>query len=556
MTPNRFQYIDNLTYTTGAHSLKIGANIHRIQLNHATPIFAAGGYTFVSLRDLIVAATPRQFLGTITGSIPRGMRQLNMGFYMQDDWRARSDLTLNLGLRYEPIKLPYEVRGRLANFRKASDSQITVGNPLFTVNPSLKNFAPRLGFAWDLFGNGRTSVRGAYGLFYELFQPLQYHGGNPIAPPLSIRVAIDRPPFPDFRTALPADPTEIIATPWGISDLVQQEGVHQYQLSVQRQLSTDTVIQVAYMGSHGYNMVHMLDRNTAIPQRDAAGRFPFYPVGSRRRNPKFTQMRDYGWDGSSYYNALAVTLRKRFSQGHSYQIAYTFGKNIDNTSAAGVGESDAQPNGLSTFTEDINMDKGLSVFDVRHRISINGSWDLPLGAGKTVGANWKGIPQHLLGGWAINGILTASEGGWSNVRLPFNWSNSQQVTDIPDRPSLLPGGNNNPVLFDGREPTRYFDGSQFVLGPPGYFGNVGRNTIRRPGVLTLDLSILKNVHFTEQTYLQFRAEMFNIANRANFSAPDTSTIQDETGRRSLTTGRITDTTTTARQVQFALKIYF
>ena len=162
----------------------------------------------------------------------------------------------------------------------------------------------------------------------------------------------------------------------------------------------------------------------------------------------------------------------------------------------------------------------------------------------------------MLGGWAINGILTASEGGWSNVRLPFNWSNSQQVTDIPDRPSLLPGGNNNPVLFDGREPTRYFDGSQFVLGPPGYFGNVGRNTIRRPGVLTLDLSILKNVHFTEQTYLQFRAEMFNIANRANFSAPDTSTIQDETGRRSLTTGRITDTTTTARQVQFALKIYF
>ncbi|MBI2822215.1 MAG: TonB-dependent receptor [Acidobacteria bacterium] len=556
VTPNRFQYIDNLTYTTGAHSLKAGFNIQRIQLNHSTPIFMAGGYTFVNLQDLIVAATPRQFLGTITGVIPRGMRQLNMGFYAQDDWRVRPNLTLNLGLRYEPITLPYEVRGRLANFRNASDSKITVGNPLFTVNPSLKNFAPRVGFAWDPFGDGRTSIRGGYGIFYELFQPLQYHGGNPIAPPFSIRVALNRPPFPDFRSALPADPDQIIATPWGISDSVEQEGVHQYQLSIQRQISADTVIQLAYIGSRGYNLVHMMDRNTAIPQRDPEGLFPFYPAGSRRRNPNFTQMRDYGWDGSSYYNALGLTVKKRFAQGYSYQVAYTFGKNIDNTSAAGVGESDAQPNGLSTFPEDIDFDKGLSVFDTRHRIVINGSWDLPIGSGRAFGGGWKGLPQALLGAWTVNGILTVSDGGWSNVRLPFNWSRSQQVTDIPDRPSLIPGGNNNPVLSDGREPTRYFDGSQFVLGPQGYFGNVARNTISRPGVLTIDFSVLKNFNFSEERYLQFRAEMFNLANRANFSAPDTNTILNETGQRSLTTGRITSTTTTSRQVQFALKIYF
>jgi hypothetical protein len=157
--------------------------------------------------------------------------------------------------------------------------------------------------------------------------------------------------------------------------------------------------------------------------------------------------------------------------------------------------------------------------DVRNRLSINGSWDLPLGSGRAIGGDWRGPIQQILGGWSLNGILTASDGNWQSVRIPFNWSRSAQTADVPDRPSLIPGGNQNPVLSEGRDPNRYFDASQFVLGPPGYFGTLGRNTLERPGVFTLDFSLQKNFNFSEQKYLQFRAEMFNITNRAPSRPP-------------------------------------
>jgi hypothetical protein len=338
--------------------------------------------------------------------------------------------------------------------------------------------------------------------------------------------------------------------------LIEQQGVHQYQLSVQRQLSTDVVLQLSYLGSHAYNLGHMVDRNTALPQKDAQGFYPFFPQGAPRRNTAFAQMRDFAWDGRSWYNALGVTLKKRFSRSYSLQASYTYSKNLDNSSAAGVGESDTQPNGLSTFTDNIDFDYGHAIFDVKNRLNITASWDLPFGRSRAFGASWNGPMQQLLGGWSLNGILTVADGGWTSLRIPFNQSRSGQTADVPDRPSLLAGGNSNPVLSDGREPSRYYDTSQFVLGPPGYFGTLGRNTLNQPGVLLFDLSIQKNFNFTEEKYLQFRAELFNMANRANFATPDNSVILNATGQRSLTAGRITATTTSARQVQFALKIYF
>ncbi|MBI2820839.1 MAG: TonB-dependent receptor [Acidobacteria bacterium] len=554
---NRFQYIDNLAYSTGAHSLKAGLNIHRLQFNSAFPVFMAGNYTFVSLRDLITAATPRTYFGTISGIVPRGMRQFLMGFYVQDDWRVRPTLTVNLGLRYEPITLPREVAARLSTFRRPTDTSLTVGNPLFAVNPSLKNFGPRIGVAWDPFGDAKTSIRFGYGLFFDLVNPVYYYNSIHTNPPFVTTLTLNRPSFPDIRAGLPADLSGIRVSPYGFSDEIEQGGLHQYQLSVQRQLSADLMVQFSYMGSRGYNLVHLLDRNTALPQRDAEGRYPYYPAGSPRRNSAFNRMRDYAWDGSSFYNALGITVKKRFTQGYSLQASYTFGKAIDDAATGSTSEdSGGQPVGLSTFTDDITFDHALSVVDVRNRISINGSWDIPFGSGRTIGGDWRGPIQQILGGWSLNGILTASDGNWQSVRIPFNWSRSAQTADVPDRPSLIPGGNQNPVLADGRDPNRYFDDTQFLLGPPGYFGTLGRNTLERPGVFTLDFSLQKNFNFSEQRYLQFRAEMFNITNRANFASPNSTVILDETGRRSLTAGRITNTNTTSRQVQFGLKIYF
>ncbi|MBI2822619.1 MAG: TonB-dependent receptor [Acidobacteria bacterium] len=560
---NRFQYIENLSYTTGAHSFKAGLNIHRIQYNYVQPAFVAGQYTFRTVRDFVAANTPQTFLGTITGVIPRGVRQILMGFYVQDDWRIRPNLTFNMGLRYEPFTRPNEVAGRISALRRPSDTVMTVGNPMFTVNPSLQNFAPRVGFAWDPFGNGKTSVRAGYGLFFELVQPVHYFNTSTFNAPFAIRILRDNPPFPNPRQDLPDDPRLIQSSPQVISDEIRQGGLHQYQFSIQRELLPDIVVQVAYTGSHGYNLGHIVDRNTAIPQRDAAGVYPFWPAGSTRRNPAFSQLRDLAWDASSFYNALGLTVRKRFSQGYSFQLSYNYGKSIDDHSSTSVFDTGGSPNGSSLFPDDVTFDRGLSGFDVRNRLVLSGSWNLPFGSGRAMGGSWSGPVEQILGGWTLNGILTAAGGNRGNLLMPVNRSRSGQTTDIADRPNLIPGGNNNPILSGGRDPNAYFDVFQFEPGPLGYFGNLARNTIENPGVLTADFSIGKSFNFREDRYLQFRAEMFNIANRANFGgigAAFSGAVSPFLGGAALprnpTAARITRTITTSRQIQFGLKLYF
>ena len=190
---------------------------------------------------------------------------------------------------------------------------------------------------------------------------------------------------------------------------------------------------------------------------------------------------------------------------------------------------------------------------------------MPFGRGRAVGADWSGVVQQILGGWSVNGILTSSDGNRATLTVPFNHSRSGQTTDVPDRPTLIPGGNNSPVLADGRDPNNYFDVNQFVLGPAGYYGNTARSSLELAGVFTTDISVSKNwaVH-GEERYVQFRAEMFNIANRANFGGLggiNSNAIAMFGGTsaaptRSPTASIITRTSTTARQIQFALKLYF
>jgi hypothetical protein len=594
-TLNRFQYIDNLSITSGAHSIKTGFNIHRLQFNYDAPIFAPGFVQWQTVKDMVSGTSPFVFLGTLTGRSPRGMRQWLYGFYVQDDWKIRPNLTLNLGLRYEPYSTVTEVNNNISSVRHPSDQFLTNGNPLFIKNPSNTNFAPRVGVAWDPFGDGKTSIRAGYGLFYELIQPIHYFSNINVNPPSAVKIirvlvspnALGGPiPFPDPAQGFEASDCTTTnnqttcpfpTAPWSLSEEIEQGGLHQYQFSIQRELARDFVLSVGFKGSKGYNLGHILDRNTAVPQTDANGVFPYWPVGSVARNPAFGQQRDMAWDMDSWYNSLEISAKKRFSQGYSLQLAYTYGKSIDEGSSTTVFDDGGTDNGAVFFPDDPDFDKGLSAFDVRNRMVLNGSLDLPLGQGRAYGSNWSGALQHILGGWAINGILTASDGAHMNVILPSNHSNNQQSADVADRPNLIPGGNNNPVLSDGRDPNLYYDPLQFEVflatdqkciddpgpGCPGYLGNLGRNTMETPGVLTLDLSLQKDIHFTEDYYLQFRAEMFNIFNRANFDRPESqeqyaapfSSLRGAVSRNP-NAGIISNTITSARQIQFALKLIF
>jgi hypothetical protein len=278
----------------------------------------------------------------------------------------------------------------------------------------------------------------------------------------------------------------------------------------------------------------------------------FFPLGGQKRNPNFSGVRMELWDGNSFYNALKIGLNKRFSKGMQLQMSYTSSKAIDDSSNVNHADSN-DGNGSSGWSvpdpDDRSSSRGFSGIHIRHAFTTNFSYDLP----------WKGqgIAATLLGGWQVNGILGAAVGPPASLNINFDQARSGQF-ELSQRPDLRAGASNNPVLSDGRDPNRYFDSGAFAVGPAGFFGNLGRNTLIGPGILTFDMGLNKSFRLHERASLQFRAEAFNLFNRANFNLPARNVFVSTRGvvGPDPSAGQITTTTTTSRQIQFALKILF
>jgi hypothetical protein len=269
-------------------------------------------------------------------------------------------------------------------------------------------------------------------------------------------------------------------------------------------------------------------------------------------NPNFDAVIQRSGGADSHYHALQLSLNKRFSKGFQIQGSYTWSNSLDTSSKQIRGPGESNQTYSTQNWLDPASEKGPSNFDVKHVFTLNYTVDLP-------GQNMAGAAGHVLGGWQLGGIVTLATGVAETLQLGYDQCRclsgeifGVSTTDV--RPDLTAGGDNNPVLSDGREPTKYFDRDQFIPGPAGFHGNIGRNTLRIPGVSTFDFSLIKNTRLTEQTNLQFRAEFFNIFNRANFGDPETRLFSSPGSN--FAAGRITKTTTTARQIQFALKIAF
>ncbi len=256
-----------------------------------------------------------------------------------------------------------------------------------------------------------------------------------------------------------------------------------------------------------------------------------------------------GLTGYSWYNALQLQLQKRFSQGLTFSSSYTWSKNLGNVGAGVTGGEWRGGGGfrISNQWDFKTFDKGRLDQDVPH----NFNYDIPVGQGSTFGTNMGGVSQAILGGWQINGAFTA-RAGLAQTIGGTGYSTSSRYCRCTVRPNLIPGGDNNPVLGDL---DRYFDPSQFEAVEPGYFGNVGRNTLDGPGLSKMNFSVFKGFAVSEGKNLQFRAEFFNLANRANFAAPSGGVFNTRGGTNE-NLGRITSTVTTSRQIQFALKFEF
>ncbi len=559
LTQNVFSFAQNLSHTRGRHLLKFGSLFERYQDNMLNPTFSLGIYNFADLSNFL-RNTPRQFVGlTPDAQLDRYWRFTLFGFYAQDDYKITPRLTLNLGLRYEFATMPQDRRDiALVNL---TDRQITPG-PLYQ-NPTYKNISPRLGFAWDVLGDGKTSLRGGYGWYFNTNnqQNLIVTVTNP---PATTRVVVANPTFPN--PSFSAISNAIRPIEWNLKN----PSNHVYNLSLQHQLPWDFVVTLGYAGARGTHLLRNTDANTSVPTRLADGTY-FFPNNAPRRNTAFGVIELKKSDGDSWYNALIFEVRKRFSRGFDFQSSYTFGRTIDNTQAS-TFFSDATNATVSALPEPagLNYNKGLADFHIQRNWVMNFSWELPFAKGL------KGAAGKILDGWGVLGISQVRSGLPLTVFLAGNRSQSKWAPSSgpglgPDRPSFAPGYTFQSAVTGS--PDAYFDPKAFLLQPSGTLGTLGRNTFIGPNLRTFDLAMIKNTTWSklgEGTRIQFRVESFNLFNRANFGTPSLQVYAGTpealnqppaslapTQPASLATfGRIRSTVTSARQIQLGLRISF
>lgn len=560
LTQNVETFDQGLVHTRGRHVLKTGALVERYQDNLFNPTFSLGVFTFANIRSFL-QNQPQRFLGlTPNGALDRYWRFTLFGFYAQDTFAVNSRLSLNFGLRYEFATQPKDIYGRDSALLQMTDP-VPVTGQLYE-NPTLKNVSPRLGFAWDLFGTGTTSLRGGYGWFFNTNnqQNLIVTITNPPATP--------RPIIPNPRFPVPVFEREINSirpVEWNIKN----PNVHVWNLSLQRELWPDSVLTLGYAGSRGVHLLRSGDVNIPAAMRLPDGSYSFCGnalqpnrttcTAQPRPNPAFSTIELKRSDGNSWYNAMIVEWRKRWSRGFNFQSSYTFSRNIDTTQAS-TFFSDATNGTTSAFPElpGLNYNKGLADYHAKHNWLVNLTWEVPMPKVENRFVN------TALSGWQLAAITQMRSGN------PLTLFVSQNISRSLWSPSLGPGlGFDRPSMAAGRthqdaiigDPNRYFDPSAFVLQSVGTLGNLGRGALIGPNLRNFDLAAVKNTRLSmlgEAASLQFRAEFFNLFNRTNFAPPGLQAFSGAAENEAplATLGRIRSTVTAARQIQFGIRLIF
>jgi hypothetical protein len=605
---NTFQLYDDAFINKGTHTIKFGFAAERMELEIKALSDPNGIFQFKNLQAFY-ANNPSRFKGGIASTLsPRNLRQTLAGGYIQDDWRFKPNLTLNLGLRYEMVTVPTETAGKLAVLRNLSDATPHLGDPFFN-NPTTKNFEPRVGFAWDPFRNGKMAVRGGFGMFDVLPLPYQFTLLTTLAAPFFQYTSINNPGVGSFPSNLPPLPANKLRATY-IDPNPKRNYVMQYNLNIQYQLTPSLTSLLAYVGSRGIHQPYRPDDADIVlptltpsgylfPKVDALGNLftptcnQLDPNGSdpdtcappNRINENYGSVRGMFYEGQSYYNALEAQLAKRMSHGFQVQGTFTWGRSIDTSSATVAGDAFGNSIASPSFFFNPRASRGVSDFNVARTLVINGLWELPSPKSIT------GPARFLTEGWQLGIIFTASTG------IPFtptfgtggdpNGTLSSDDWAYPNRlggsgcQSLTNSGNPNnyiktqcfavPVapnqaFFDANcDPAPPSLGAALAPGDLRCFnlkGNSGRNIAVSPGLTSVDFSVFKNNYIrkiSETFNIQFRAEMFNVFNHANFAppvTPDNTDIFDPTGAPTGVAGLLTRTTTTAREIQFALKVIF
>ncbi len=555
---NLFTYEDRISLTRGRHQFNFGAWFQRLRSNETLALSQYGQATFTSLDTFLLGT-----IGTLLyDPAPTEMnwRSWMGAWYAEDVMRLSPKLTLSLGFRDEFTSGWNEAHGRAATYTFTDgviSAQPKIGNSAFTANNAKFLLQPRAGLAWSPFNNAhRTVVRAGFGMYNDLQDALGYRTDQnaPLNPTYSL------PSLPISQ--LPVSPSAPVPAtaklvPGGVQPNLYTPTLISYSFRIQQELTENTAITVGYIGSHGYHEILGIDANEPFPVICPASSCPatypssfpagiagtpvpagtYYVPAATRANSVLANTWTYFSEATSSYNALQVDLNHRFSKGLSLRGVYTWSKTLDDGDSLNATTSGGEP-ALASNPFDLHADWGLANFDVRNVGVINATYALPFRGSKFVS------------GWTVNSIVTLQGGFPFTPQLSYNPSNNGDTRN-PVRPFVNPAFT-GPVILGN--PNEWFNPAAF-LAPPnnsGFYGNLGRDTLIGPGLATWDFSLMKDTRIRERFNLQFRAELFNLLNRANFNTPN-AVVFTPTGV-SPTAGVITSTSTTSRQIQFGLKL--
>ncbi len=569
MARNLYTYEDRVSWTHGVHQFTFGAWFQQFQSNETIALSQYGQATFTSLQTFLTGVTS----SFLYDPAPTEMnwRSLFGALYAQDVIRVTPKLTLTLGFRGESSTGWNEAHGRAANYTFTSgviSDQPRIASSAFTVNNAKFLPEPRIGFAWSPY-LGKTVIRAGFGMYNELQDALGYRMDQnaPFNPAYSIAaLSVSKLPI-DPNAATPA---KALLVPGGVQPDLKMPTLISYSLRLEQELTPNTSLTLGYIGSHGYHELVGTDANTPIPTICPASPCPatypsnfpaglagtpvpagsyYIPAGTPKANPTLANTWTWFSVGDSNYNALQIDVNHRYSHGLSLRGVYTWSKALDDGDSLN-GTTAGNAPGLVANPYNISADWGPATYDVRQIGVVSAVYFLPVGRGKAFANSLGGLANGLVGGWSVNSILTLQSGFPFTPQLSYNPSNNGDTRN-PVRPFVNPNFTGNPILGS---PTQWFNPSAFLQPPPnsGFYGNLRRDSLTGPGLATWDFSAVKDTVLHERLTLQFRAEIFNLLNRANFNTPNL--IVFTPSGVSGSAGVITSTSTTARQVQFALKL--
>jgi hypothetical protein len=565
---NLYTYTDDVQIAKGKHQFNFGLWFQRVQQDSAGVEAGYGSVTFLSLQDFL-QGNAFTLSGGGNGDVV-GARQWETAAYAQDTIRATNTLTVTLGLRYEPTNGWHEIGGReqtsvlgpnglLEQVQPSGPLMYEITGPAVMQNTSLKNVAPRLGLAWDIFGKGKTVLHAGFGTYYDELDDRNFKitEGYPIDVVGSFRDTT----FPQQLPVLPAGsplPAGSLLPSGGWDPTARTPIVEQWSFSIQQQITPSTGLTVGYVGSHGYHFIDAGDTNPTYsvicPAAPCPAGIPagtqYFPSGaqSARLFPLTGPAALWQDSGHNSYNALQVDLRQRLARGLNFRTNFTWEKSMDNQSFPVGGYQGNCPNVYSQVLNP-NADYSLSCADIPYRFSFDGGYALPIGQGRALLGGARGVTGKLVSGWQLEGIITWQSGLPISPLDGFNNSRDGN-TGTPDRPSWNPNFSGNLYPHTLNE---WFNPNAFILAPAGTYGNVGRNVLEGPGLADADLSLVKQTKLSERFNLELRGEFFNALNRANFGLPN-YTLFNNKGARSGSAGVITSMLTDPREIQLGLKL--